>query len=311
MFQETYWRIPGKWQANDMRQRSVTIKNIIEGKFVADNDVTTNSRMDESSDEDVETTFDRIRKSFVRSNTNGDTEETANKYLKSSSLVLEELDKENIGFRRNNCLNKRKFMLEEDDDDDEQNKEIPVKKKLPLNDSSDDGDSDTDENFSTKKKEILKDKIVPIKRKSSLDDISDDEDNFVFTKKNSVSVNEKKVSLDSNDKETVSTDVRKESQSEDSNDGMSIVTEKNRLFSSNKRRVLLDDTDEEEFITVQKKQPLEDSDNEDYDVSYQMDINRTEGTADGGEKKNHSDSSDSEEEIGVKRIKRFVNDDSD
>jgi len=279
-------------------------------------DNTTNGRMDDSSDEDVKDTFDRIRKSFVRNYANRDTE-TADKSLKSSSSsVLEEPDKENIGFNRKKGLNKRKFLLE---DDNEQDILIPVKKKMPLDDSSDEVDSDTEKIVSMKKKKILEDhdkedKVIPIKKKSLLNDSSDEDDSFIFMKENIVSMNKKKILLEDSDDENEPIDVQSELVSRDNSDERNYM-EQNNIVSFNKRKVLTDDTDEDHhtLTAVQKKPPLEDSDERDSDNERsQMDTSGAKKW-DGGDKKKQLslESSDSEEEIGMKKTKRFVNDDSD
>jgi len=259
-----------------------------------------NSRMDDSSDEDVKDTFDRIRKSFVRNYANCDTE-TADKSLKSSSSsVLEEPDKENIGFSRKKGLNKRKFLLE--DDDSEQDILIPVKKKMPLDDSSDEVDSDTE-------------KIVSMKKKSLLNDSSDEEDSFIFMKENIVSMNKKKILLDDSDEENMPIDIQSELVSKNNSDERNIDMKKNNIVSSNKMKVLTEDIDEDHHVltAVQKKLSLEDSDQIDSgNERSQMDTSGAD-KRDGGDKKNLPllESSDSEEEIGMKKIKRFINNDSD
>lgn len=292
--QETYWRIPGRWQANDIRQRSTTIKSVIEGNFVADDLTNTTGRVDDSSDEDVGATFDRIRKSLAQNSENDNRKTVNSSFNINSSKKIEKSDnpdnsKEKIELNKKNGRKINTFLLEDSDVEDD-----VTPKKVP----SDDSDSGVSEhNFSMKKlledsdDDDLEKSIVSKKKKKTVFEDSDEEDREVICKENKIPNQNTSEEVDSdNDSEQkiVSTKtIVEEDIDADNSDVVKNVVSKEAVTSSKDgtdftTRFLLDDSDEEGFEKNHKRKPL-------------------------------STNSDSEEEIGglVKKTKYFINDDSD
>ncbi|XP_025415567.1 protein timeless homolog isoform X4 [Sipha flava] len=284
--QETYWRIPGTWQANELRQRSAAIKNVIEGNFVVDNDDNMHDKCDDSSDEDVEETFNRIRKSLVQNKVIDD-RETTNESLINSSNVLKESNSTHGNNSKKNSLNKRRLSSYNSDKDgsDTEKITVPMKTKKTFLKDSDEDDSDIEKMF------------VPIKKKKILK-ISDEEDS-----------DHEKITVPKNNKETFLKD-----NDEENND-----IEK-MFVPMKKKTILLEDSDEEnsdtEKITIKKQicELLEDRDEEidDIDLESQLDENITK-EIDCDKRKPSLENTDSEEEIGAlkKKPKYLISGDSD
>ncbi|XP_050054655.1 protein timeless homolog isoform X3 [Aphis gossypii] len=147
--QETYWRIPGRWQANDIHQRSTAIKNVIEGNFVTD-ETNTTYKVDDSSDEDVGTTFDRIRKSLAQNSVNDDQEiintKLNNSHYKNSDVednvtpikVLLDTSGNNISGHSFSI----KQLLEDSDEDDLEKSIVSMKKRKAVLEDSDEEDEE-------------------------------------------------------------------------------------------------------------------------------------------------------------------------
>lgn len=289
--QETYWRIPGRWQANDIRQRSTTITNVIEGNFVADDLTNTNSRVDDSSDEDVGATFERIRKSLAQNSVNDD-RKTVNTSLKTnSSKIIEKSDvpdfsKDKIEFNKKIGHNRKTFLLEDSDIEDD---------VTPIKVPSDDSDSGVHEhNFSMKKlledsdDDDLENSIISKKKKKTVFEDSDEEDRETILSQNiSEQVNSDKdnkqnvVSI----KTIVGVDINADNSDEETN-----------VLSSKKKA---NTTILEEIADLTTRSQLDGSDKEGFDKNHKRKPSLT--------------NSDSEEEIGgfVKKTKYFINDDSD
>lgn len=277
-FKETYWRIPGRWQANDIRQRSTAITSIIEGTFVVNDNTNATSRVDDSSDEDVCDTLDKIRKSLVQ-NFKNDLEKT-----NSSTVAKDSDNKKNVGFNEKADRNKRKFLSDHSDVEEEC---TSVKKKITLDDADED-DSIKKNTLSKKSKRMLledsDEEVAPISKKVMLVD-SDDDDNSMEI--NTVSMEKKRTLGDSNEEddpcpirkkkqliysdEEVSDEkknksvkiIRKLESSEDdfspikkrvssvNNDGNGL--EKNKVSKKNKRTWLEDSSDDEIEVDLSKK----------------------------------------------------------
>ncbi|XP_015364645.1 PREDICTED: protein timeless homolog [Diuraphis noxia] len=280
--QETYWRIPGRWQANDIRQRSTTIKNVIEGNFVADDLINTTERVDDSSDEDVGTTFDRIRKSLAQNNVNDD-QKTLNSSLKAnSSNVMEKSDnpdnsEEKIKFNKKNGRKRNTFLIEDSDVEDDV---TPI--KIP----SDDYDNGVrNQNFSSNKlledsdeDDLEKSIVTKKKKKTVFEDSDEDEREGIRNQNISEQVND-----DNREPNLVSTIVEVNNDTNDSDKEKNIVSANKKAENTTDftKRFQLDSSDEEDFDKNLKRKPL-------------------------------LTNSDSEEEIGlVKKTKYFINDDSD
>ncbi|XP_050066512.1 protein timeless homolog isoform X2 [Aphis gossypii] len=165
--QETYWRIPGRWQANDIHQRSTSIKNVIEGNFVTD-ETNTTYKVDDSSDEDVGTTFDRIRKSLAQNSVNDDQE------IINTKLNNPHYSKEKIGFNKSIGHNINTFLLENSDVEDNV---TPIKVLLDTS-----GNNISGHSFSIKQlledsdEDDLEKSIVSMKKRKAVLEDSDEED---------------------------------------------------------------------------------------------------------------------------------------
>lgn len=194
----------------------MAIKNVIDGNFVVDDYNNTTDRVDESSDEDVEDTFNKIRKSLVQNYTNNG--EETNNSLKYNSLDIQENsdNKEDIKTKK---LNKRKFFLGDNDSNDSKDEETPIKKKIPLDDSGEDDSYNDTNNIHVDTENILEDNkeedsdiddnIVSIKKKKMVLEDSEDEDvdnineTSILNKSGSVEINSviRKSPLENSDSE--------------------------------------------------------------------------------------------------------------
>lgn len=207
----------------------MAIKNVIEGNFVVDDYNNTTERIDDSSDEDVEDTFNKIRKSLVQNYSNSDKE--TNKSLKSNFLDIPENlnNKEDINTKK---FNKRKFSLENNDSNDSENEETPIKKKVPLDDSSEDDSYNginalqiNTENILEDNKEEesdIDDNIVSIKKKKLVLEDSEDED---IDDINNTST------LNKIDSEEINSNIRKPSlENSDSEEDIGVLVKKTKYF---------------------------------------------------------------------------------
>jgi len=274
---------------NDIRQRSTTIKHVIESNFVDDDLTNTTERVDDSSDEDMGTTFDRIRKSLAQNSVN-DEQKTVNSSLKTStSNIIEKSDnfdnsKEKIKFNKKNGRKRNTFLLEDSDVEDDF-----TPKKVP----SDDCDNGVSEqNLSLKKmledsdEDDLEKSIVTNKTKKTVFEDSDEEEEREGIHNQNIS---EQLNNDNREKNVVSMKTTIEVDI-DANDR---DTEKNVV--STKKKV---ETSAENVADFAKRFQLDSSDEEDFDKNLK--------------RKPLSTNSDSEEEIGfVKKTKYFINDDSD
>lgn len=266
----------------------MTLKNVIEGKFVADDDNAT-GRIDDSSDEDVGATFDRIRQSLVQNNINNSTETID----KSSKLLLTENinnNRENIESNKKSNFNKRQFLSENSDTDDEtilhnnpavvdgsdedsstkKKNRVSIKKKKTLLEDSDEDDivnnvnintqldKSSTENHNLENDDQFK---VSMKKKRIFDDSDEDSDK----EKNDISMKKKKTSLDDSDEDDILINTNSNSQLDKS------ATEncdlKENIVSMKKKRAILEDSDEEDevAIVINSKVPLDDQKESDID----------------------------------------------
>lgn len=258
---------------------------MIEGNFVADDLTNTNNRVDDSSDEDVGATFERIRKSLAQNSVNDD-QKTVNTSLKTNSSKIKEksnvpdFSKDKIEFNKKNGRNRKTFLLEDSDVEDD-----VTSIKVP----SDDGDSGVSEhNFSMKKlledsdDDDLENSIVSQKKKKTVFEDSDEED-----RKANQNISEQ-VNSEQNvvsTKTIVEVDIDADSSDE----------EKTVFSTKNKAKTTL----LEEVTDFTTRSQLDGSDEEGFDKNHKRKPSLT--------------NSDSEEEIGgfVKKTKYFINDDSD
>jgi len=268
---------------------------VIEGNFVADDLINTTDRVDDSSDEDVGTTFDRIRKSLAQNSVNDD-QKTVNSSLKiNSSNIIEKSDnsdysKEKIKFNKNNGRKRNTFLLEDSDVEDDV---TPI--KIP----SDDCDNGVSEhNFSMKKfledsdEDDLEKSIITKKKKKTVFEDSDEEDRESICNQNKVP--------NQNISEQINNDNREQNLGsmktivEVDNDADNSDMEKNVVSTKNKA-----ETSAEIVTDFTTRFPLDSNNEEDFDKNHKR-------------KPSFINNSDSEEEIGfVKKTKYFLNDDSD
>jgi len=270
---------------------------VIEGNFVADDLTSTTGRVDDSSDEDVGATFDRIRKSLAQNSVNDERKIVNSSFNTNSSKNIEKSDdadysKEKIEFNKKNNRKRNTYLLEDSDVEDD-----VTPKKLP----SDDSDSGVSEHFSMKKlledsdDDDLEKSIVSKKKKKTVFEDSDEEDGEAILKENKIpnQNTSKQVNSDNDGEQNIvsmKTIVEEDIGADDSDTKKNVVSTKKKAETSSSKdvtdfttRFQLDGSDEEEgFEKNHKRKPL-------------------------------STNSDSEEEIGgfVKKTKYFINDDSD
>lgn len=264
---------------------------MIEGNFVADDSTNETGRVDDSSDEDVGTTFERIRKSLAQNSVND--QKTVNTSLKTNPSKIKEksnipdFNKDKVEFNKKIGRNKKTFLLEDSDVEDD---------VTPIKVLSNDSDSGVSEhNFSMKKllgdsddDDELENSIVPKKKKKTVFEDSDEEDREAILNQNtSKQVNGDKDSEQNvvSIKTLVEVDINVDNSDAEKNalstkkNGNTSLSEKVTDFTT---RSQLDGSDEESFDKNHKRKPS-------------------------------LANSDSEEEIGgfVKKTKYFINDDSD
>uniref|UniRef100_A0A2S2NUZ1 Protein timeless n=1 Tax=Schizaphis graminum TaxID=13262 RepID=A0A2S2NUZ1_SCHGA len=242
--QETYWRIPGRWQAHDIRQRSIAITNVIEGNFVTD-ETNTTSKVDDSSDEDVGTTFDRIRKSLAQNSVNDDRETTNTKLDNPNN------SKEKVGFKKKIGHNRNTFLLEDSDVEDD---------VTPIKVLSDKSDNDINShNISMKKlledsdEDDLEKSIVSMKKKKAVFEDSGEEDEEVISNQKEIPhhIILEQVDSDTDGEKNASTEKKVETSLENVTD-FSIRSQLDGsdegFNKKNKRKSLLTNSDSEEEI---------------------------------------------------------------
>lgn len=189
----------------------MAIKNVIEGNFIVDDYNNTPDKVDDSSDEDVKDTFNKIRKSLVQNYTNSD-------------IPVKSEDKEDTRLK---ILNKRKFSLEDSENNDSENEVTPVKKKVPLDDSYNEANI-----VQMKTKEILK---------NNEEEESDTDDNIISKKKKTIvledseeeDVNDidKTSDLNKNGLEEINSDIRKlPLENSDSEEDIGTFVKKTKYF---------------------------------------------------------------------------------
>jgi len=140
---------------------------VIEGNFVTDKTNTT-YKVDDSSDEDVGTTFDRIRKSLAQNSVNDDRE------IINTKLNNPHYSKEKIGFNKSIGHNINTFLLENSDVEDNV---TPIKVLLDTS-----GNNISGHSYSIKKlledsdEDDLEKSIVSMKKRKAVLEDSDEED---------------------------------------------------------------------------------------------------------------------------------------
>jgi len=259
---------------------------------VADDFTNTNGRVDDSSDEDVGATFERIRKSLAQNSVNDDRKTVNTSSKTNSSKIIEKSDvpdfsKDKIEFNKKIGRNRKTFLL---DDSDVEDDVTPI--KVP----SDDCDSGvTKHNFSMKKlledsdDDDLENSIVSKKKKKTVFEDSDEEDKEAILDQNiSEQVNSDKYS--EQNVVSMKTIVGVDNNADNSDEEKNVLSTKKKA----KTTTLL-----EEVADFTMRSQLDDSDEESFDKKHKRKPSLT--------------NSDSEEEIGgfVKKTKYFINDDSD
>ncbi|XP_050538805.1 protein timeless homolog [Daktulosphaira vitifoliae] len=310
--QETYWRIPGRWQANDIRQRLVTIKKVLEGNIAVDeaNDL-------ESSDEDVEATFDRIRKVMAPK------EDINKENLNSNSLTNSERKNNHLlsnGIKDNTDLivtktkTKKNVLVDTSDSDDNVkllNNRNKSKRKISIN------SSDSNEDF------------VTVNKSEQFEDSNKDDVNIIAKQPSSSNTLKKntKMLIHSSDSEENSLNVKKTGSLEDSDDdNVNLTTKKSQLvFIKKKKNKINSSTDSSEsedleftkkmYSKVQNKSGYLENDSSDKET---LTLNKNnvlldENDLGNSKRKIPLDDSDVEEEIGLskKKNKYFIDEDSD